>query len=94
MSISLQIKVVPSSGKQRMDQTKSGIPKCYLKSAPEKGKANNELIKLLSKWLKVPQKDINIIKGATTRNKTLMIDTEQTKEQIYEKLGIETQLSI
>ena len=51
MTIVLDIKVVPSSGKQRIEVDKTGKLKCHLKSPPEKGKANHELIKFLSQKL-------------------------------------------
>ncbi len=94
MPILLEIKVVPQSGKQRFVTDKSGILKCFLKSPPEDGKANKELIKLLSEALSIPQDHIKIVLGATFRKKVLKIDTPLDQKAIWKKLGIEEQLRI
>lgn len=43
--------------------------KVRLKSPPVEGRANKELIEVLSKGLGIPKKDIEIISGKTSRNK-------------------------
>lgn len=87
MSLIVEIKVVPSSGKQALRKDSSGLLKCYLKSAPEGGKANAELIKFLSKKLRIPQNQITITSGATSRKKRLKIETSLTLEEFCKKLG-------
>jgi len=89
MALTLKIKVMPNSGKTGWQQDKNGILKCFLKSLPEKGAANKELIKNLAKILKLPQNDIEILTGLTSRNKTLKIHTDLTLEQFFKKVGIE-----
>jgi uncharacterized protein len=79
--IILEIKIIPSSGKQECSLDESGRLKCYLKSAPERGKANKELVKFISSLLGVPQYNIAIISGATLRNKRLKIATDLTEQQ-------------
>ena len=39
----------------------------------EAGKANNHLIKFLANYFKVPQKQVQIIKGHTNKYKTVLI---------------------
>jgi len=46
-----------------------------LNSAPEKGRANDELIDLLARALKLPRSSITLIRGATSRFKTVRIAT-------------------
>ena len=58
MTLTCTIKVVPRSGKQKAVLDKTGRLKIYLKSPPEDGKANKELISYMSSMLKVPQNDI------------------------------------
>ena len=89
----LELKVVPQAGKQGFVRDKNGIIKCFLKSPPEDGKANQELIKLLSKTLKIPQADIQLILGATSRKKTLKIDQLEAPA-ILARLGLETQTTL
>jgi uncharacterized protein len=79
--IILEIKITPSSGKQEFSLDESGKLKCYLKNAPERGKANKELIKFLSSKLNVPQYNIAIIGGASLRNKRLKIVTALSEQE-------------
>lgn len=90
----LEIKVRPNAGKQLIKRDKTGKIICYLKSAPEKGKANQELIKFLSKMLSIPQENVVIALGASSKNKTLSITSDQKLEDILQLLGVEIQLSI
>ncbi len=94
MAHSLEVKVVPSSGKSTITVDKSGTIKCYLKNAPERGAANKELIKMIAKRVGVTQQAVTIIAGATSRKKVLKIETEKTKQALLESLGVHTQLAI
>lgn len=91
MALTLEIKVVPQSGKYEWQISKNGVLKCFLKNAPENGAANKELIKNLSKLLKVPQNDIEIIKGLIDRNKVIKIHSGMSKEEFLQKIGINEQ---
>ncbi len=95
MALTLSIKVVPSSGKSAWQRDKQGRLKCFLKAAPEKGAANQELIKTLAKLLGVTQQTIEIIAGLTEKNKLIKIHSAITEAQFLEKVGIEgTQLKL
>lgn len=94
MSLIIQVKVVPSSGRSKWAVDKSGILKAYLKSPPEKGLANEELVKTVAKALKIAQSDVAIISGATSRIKRIKINTEISYDQILKALGIEIQTSL
>jgi len=94
MALIVEIKVEPSSGRQKFILDKSGTIKCFLKSAPERGRANDELISILSKFLKVPVQDITIVVGAASRRKRIKINTEITYSDFLKKIGIESQMSI
>jgi hypothetical protein len=88
MPLSIEIKVIPASGKQKCILEGENSLKCYLKSSPERGKANTELIRFLSKKLKIPQFRIKIMSGATLRRKSIKIYEEIEFEEVCEKLGI------
>lgn len=94
MSLTIDIKVVPNSGKQKFVLDKSGILKCFIKSAPEKGLANNELIKFLSKSLGLTQNDVEIVSGHTDRKKRIRINKDLSFEQLLSLLEIDKQESI
>ena len=89
MALTVEINVVPQSGKYEWQLNKNGVLKCFLKNAAEKGSANKELIKSLSKQLKIPQQDIEIVKGLLDRNKILKIHTGIERDEFLRKIGIE-----
>lgn len=62
----------------------SGVLKAYVTQAPEGGKANAALIKLLAKEWKVAKSAIQVIQGQTSRNKVLSVsgDTAVLRETI------------
>lgn len=91
MPLIITVKVKPNSGKQQVALDKTGAITCFIKSPPEDGKANHELIKLLSKKLGLTQQDITIVQGATSRTKNLRINTNDTKETLYQKLDLPLQ---
>ncbi len=92
--IMLTIKVVPQSGKSEIILDKQGRLKAFLKAAPEKGKANKELIKLLAKALGCPQALITLIAGASHRHKTLKLALPLSYEEVVTKLGLSLQTSL
>ncbi len=74
----LRIKVLPKSPKNEVveileDADGEKTIKIRIKAVPEKGKANAELIKFLSKELKVPRDKISIISGKTEQLKLVKI---------------------
>ena len=58
MALVIDIKVTPSSGTQKCTVDKSNTLKISVKNPPEKGKANAELLKLLSKKLGIAQETL------------------------------------
>ncbi len=74
----LRIKVLPKSPKNEVveileDADGEKTIKIRIKAVPEKGKANAELIKFLSKELGVPRDKISIISGKTEQLKLIRI---------------------
>ena len=70
----LKIKVLPKSPKTEIVETlDDGTIKIRIKAAPEKGKANKELIKFLSEHYKVPKENISILSGAHEQIKLIKI---------------------
>ncbi len=94
MALTVQVKVVPSSGRSSWQLDKNGQLKCFLKSAPEAGAANKELIKTLAKLLGMPQNDVEIVRGLTDRTKLIKIHGDLSQEAFFEKLGLAQQLSL
>ena len=67
----VKVKVHPSSGKQEIRE--NGKLEVWLKSKPESGAANRELIELMERHFK---KSVRIVKGWKSRMKTLEIMDE------------------
>lgn len=93
MALVIEIKVVPSAGRNQW-KLEQGRLKCYLKSPPEKGKANNELIILLAKSLNIPTAAISILSGAAARLKRVKIDAALSWQAVIQALGIEQQMPL
>jgi len=94
MPIILELSVTPKSGRQKLFIDKSGKIKCHLKSAPEGGKANAELIAFISNSLRIPKASIGIISGETARRKRIKIETPLDKITILQKLGLDLQTTL
>lgn len=94
MALIIEVKVIPSSGRVMWKLEEGDRLKCYLKSPPEKGKANRELISLVTKALKLPASACTIISGATSRLKRVRIDTQQSFGELLAALKIERQMRL
>ena len=69
----IEVKVKLNSGKQDVVKISEDKYVVSLKKPAEDNKANIELIKLFSKYLKISSKDIKIIKGLKSKNKIIKI---------------------
>ena len=94
MSLIIELKVVPQSGKLKLILDKSGMLKAFVKAAPQDGKANKELTELIAKIAGVTKKSVEIIGGLTSRKKKLVIATSMNYEQFLLKLGSDVQKKI
>ena len=65
------IKVKPGSSQEKIIETNEGELTIYLRAKAHDGEANNALIKLLSKYYKVPKTSIKIIRGAKSKSKII-----------------------
>ncbi len=71
-----KVKVKPNSKQQNIAEQPDGSLIVHLKSPPVDGKANEELIKLLSEKFDVPKSHIKIKLGLSSRQKLIEIDTD------------------
>jgi len=81
----LRIRVSPNASKCGIngvytDNFGQDFLKISLNSVPEKGKANQELIKYLSKYLKLSKTSFSLISGQTDRYKKILLAVEHSKE--------------
>ncbi len=68
----LSLSVIPKSGRSELKFDGKTI-KVWLKSAPEDGKANDELVRTLADKLSIPKKYIRIVRGFSSRKKVVDI---------------------
>ena len=81
--IILKLFVKPNSQTQKLEfDSIDNKPIVFLKSPPDKGKANKELIKFLAKYLDLSTSEISIIAGHTSREKTLILLDYETNTDI------------
>lgn len=70
----IQVKVKPRAGTSSLEESEDGIWLAKLKSSPVDGKANRELIALVSKHFKCPKAAVSIKSGKSARIKLIQID--------------------
>jgi uncharacterized protein len=74
--VKLQIKVIPSSSNNSIAGWLEDTLKVKVTAAPEKGKANKAVIKVLEKALDLAKGSVNITSGTTSTRKTVEIRGE------------------
>ncbi|OGY52415.1 MAG: hypothetical protein A3J59_00715 [Candidatus Buchananbacteria bacterium RIFCSPHIGHO2_02_FULL_56_16] len=67
------VKVITKARRTGVTQNADGSLTVKLNTAPEKGKANKELLDLLAEWFNVAKSDLEIVRGLTSRNKLVRI---------------------
>lgn len=68
-----RLKVVPRAGRDAIEETESGL-QVRVTAAPEDGKANRAVQKLLAKALGVAPSRLELVRGATSREKVFRLD--------------------
>lgn len=81
----VSIKVIPKSGRSEL-KFEGNLLKVWLKAAPEDGKANDELVRTLAKRFDLARSGIEIVRGKSTKNKTVDI-TGITVEEMKKTLS-------
>ena len=70
-SLIIKLKISPNASKNEIIKTDTEI-KIKITAQPIENKANKALIEFLSKKFKIPKSNIEIIKGETSKEKTLL----------------------
>lgn len=92
--ILLNIKVVPNSSKTMITGIEnSGILneiflKIKISSPANENKANEELIKFLSKEFKIPKSSIELVKGSKNKEKRILLNNFFDEKLILELLNL------
>ena len=88
-SIYLLIKVIPKASKTEVVGWEGDRLKIRLAAIPDKGLANTELIKFLSKIFSIAKSQITIVQGETSRLKKVLLQGLSAK-QMSERLKIDS----
>ena len=67
------VTVKPGSSQEKIIRTAPGALTVYLRAKPHDGEANTMLIKMLSKYFKIPKTSIAITHGIKSRHKIIEI---------------------
>ena len=81
-SIELDVIAKPKASKDAIVGIHDHALRIAVTAAPEIGKANASIVKILAKSFKVPQSSISIISGETSRRKRVRIDGMTSKQAI------------
>lgn len=68
----LNLRIAPNSSKNEIIFAE-GVLKVKITTQPVDGKANKALVEYLSKTFKIPKSSFEIIKGETSKDKTILI---------------------
>ena len=68
------VRIIPGSSRNEIAGRDGSVYRIKVTSPPVDGKANKALITLLSKKIKIPKKNIQIISGEKSRNKRIKVN--------------------
>jgi uncharacterized protein (TIGR00251 family) len=72
-----RVKVVPRSAKSEVaDELADGVLKVKIAAPPERGKANEELCRVLAEHYGVPKSSVRIVSGHTASLKLVKIESQ------------------
>jgi uncharacterized protein (TIGR00251 family) len=74
------VRIIPKSSRNEIAGREGYVYRIKVTSPPVDGKANKALISLLSKILKTPKKNIEIISGEKSRKKRIRINNISNDE--------------
>lgn len=77
--ILISFKISPNASKNEIIKSDEGI-KIKITAQPIDNKANKALVEYLSKQFKIPKTSLEIVKGNTSKEKTLLIKTTDTEK--------------
>lgn len=86
-SFVLAVRVQPRSSKEEVAGVAEGVVRIRLTAPPVEGKANEALVRFLSKALDIPKNRIELVAGDTGRNKLVRVHG-LTQAEALARLGV------
>jgi uncharacterized protein len=84
----IDARIAPGARRNSVSSQKEGVWYIKIAAQPFEGQANQELIAYLSRTLDIPKSAIMVIKGQSSRLKTLLI-SGLSVSMIEQRLGVE-----
>ena len=75
----ISFKISPNASKNEIIKGEDGI-KIKITAQPIDNKANKALVEFLSKEFKIPKTSVEIVKGHTSKEKTLLLRTDKIEK--------------
>ena len=73
----ISVKVKPNARQEKIEKVNESHFLIRVKEKPQEGKANKAVIKVLSEYFGVPQSQIVLLKGQSSREKIFEIKTDR-----------------
>ncbi len=71
--VTFAIRVTPRAKQNKVQPQADGSLKVYVTAPPEDGRANEAVVETIAQWLGVKRRDVEIIRGATSRHKVVRV---------------------
>lgn len=71
--VRIEVRVTPKASRNAVGSVEAGRLRIQVTAPPENGKANEAVRKLLAKRLRVGKSSIEIVRGETARDKSLIV---------------------
>lgn len=88
VSATIAVRVVPRSSKEEVAGFSGGVVRIRLTAPPVENRANEALVRFLSRTLDVPRGKVEIVSGGTGRNKTVRVGG-LARGDLLRRLGLE-----
>jgi uncharacterized protein (TIGR00251 family) len=75
--VRLAVRVQPRASRDRICGVHGDRIKLQLTAPPVEGAANAAVLALIAAWLAVPKRAVSLVRGGTSREKTIAIATDQ-----------------
>ena len=86
-SCTIKVRVQPKSSRNQVGGFQDGTLRVRVTATPTEGQANAAVIALLAKTLGVSKSRLGIIRGYSSRDKVVSVDT-LTDQEVRRKLGV------
>ena len=86
-SCTIKVRVQPKSSRNQVDGFQDGALRVRVTAAPTEGQANAAVIALLAKTLGISKSRLEIIRGYSSRDKVVSVDT-LTEQEVRRKIGV------